>query len=159
MKLIVAYIQPEALTKVKQALFEQEIFRMSVTNALGCGQQKGYHESYRGADIEVNLLKKTRIEIAVNEDYVKKTIDAVVAGARTGKIGDGKIIVLDITECVRIRTGETGEEAIEVIIAAKAEGDDRILYEMADMLYHSLVLISARGLSWQDLESELEKRF
>ncbi len=112
MKLVVAYIQPERLPAVKQALYEREVFKMSVTNALGCGQQKGYHESYRGVDIEVNLLKKVRIEIAVNEDFVEKTIDGIVAGARTGNIGDGKIIVLDLVECIRIRTGEKGHDAI-----------------------------------------------
>jgi nitrogen regulatory protein P-II 1 len=85
---------------------------MSVTNALGCGAQKGYHESYRGVDVEVNLLKKVRLEIAVNEDFVDKTIDAVVKGARTGQIGDGKIFVLDLNQCIRIRTGERGSAAI-----------------------------------------------
>ena len=112
MKLIVAYIQPERLTSVKQALYEKEVFKISVTNALGCGQQKGYHESYRGVDYEVNLLKKVRIEIGVNDDFVKPTIDAIIAGARTGNIGDGKIFVLDLPECIRIRTGETGHDAI-----------------------------------------------
>ena len=71
MKLVVAYIQPDKLNAVKQSLYSQEIYKLSVTNALGCGQQKGYHETYRGADIEVNLLKKIRIEVAVNEEYVK----------------------------------------------------------------------------------------
>jgi len=112
MKLLIAYIQPERLTAVKQALYEKEVYKLSVTNALGCGQQKGYHESYRGVDYEVNLLKKVRIEIAVNEDFVKPTIDAIIAGARTGNIGDGKIFVLDLPQCIRIRTGETGSEAI-----------------------------------------------
>ncbi len=112
MKLIIAYIQPEKLNDVKQALYRAEVFKMSVTNALGCGQQKGYHESYRGVDLEVNLLKKLRLEIAVNEDFVKPTIDAIISGARTGEIGDGKIFVLDLGECIRIRTGETGREAI-----------------------------------------------
>lgn len=112
MKLIIAYIQPERLTAVKQALYEKEVYKLSVTNALGCGQQKGYHESYRGVDYEVNLLKKVRIEIGVNNDFVKPTIDAIIAGARTGNIGDGKIFVLDLPECIRIRTGETGSEAI-----------------------------------------------
>jgi len=112
MKLIIAYIQPERLNAVKQALFDREVFKMSVTNALGCGQQKGYHESYRGAGLEVNLLKKVRIEIAVNDAFVKQTVDGIVKGARTGNIGDGKIFILDLPECVRIRTGETGNEAI-----------------------------------------------
>ena len=112
MKLIIAYIQPERLNQVKQALYEKEVFRMSVTNALGCGQQKGYHETYRGADIEVNLLKKTRVEVAVNEDFVQVTIDAIIRGARTGNIGDGKIFVIDLDQCIRIRTGQTGSDAI-----------------------------------------------
>ena len=112
MKLIVAYIQPEKLNAVKQALYEKEVYKLSVTNALGCGQQKGYHESYRGVDVEVNLLKKVRLEIAVNDDFVEPTIDGIVAGARTGKIGDGKIFVLDLPECIRIRTGEKGNDAI-----------------------------------------------
>ncbi len=112
MKLIIAYIQPERLPSVKQALYEREVFKMSVTNALGCGQQRGYHETYRGADIEVNLLKKVRLEIAVNDSFVAPTIEGIVAGARTGNIGDGKIFVLDLPECIRIRTGETGSAAI-----------------------------------------------
>ena len=110
MKLIIAYIQPEALNDVKQALYDAEVYKMSVTNAMGCGQQKGYHETYRGADIEVNLLKKVRIEIAVNDEYVEATTDAIIKGARTGNIGDGKIFVLDLPEC--IRTGEKGKEAV-----------------------------------------------
>ncbi|QBG48245.1 P-II family nitrogen regulator [Verrucomicrobia bacterium S94] len=108
MKLIIAYVQPEQLNEVKQSLYEKEVYKMSVTNAMGCGQQKGYHETYRGADIEVNLLKKVRIEIAVNDDFVDMTVDAIIAGARTGNIGDGKIFVLDLPECIRIRTGEKG---------------------------------------------------
>ena len=112
MKLIIAYIQPEQLNEVKQSLYEKEVYKMSVTNAMGCGQQKGYHETYRGADIEVNLLKKVRLEIAVNAEFVDSTVEAVISGARTGNIGDGKIFVLDLAECIRIRTGEKGPEAI-----------------------------------------------
>ena len=112
MKLIIAYIQPEQLNEVKQALYEKEVYKMSVTNAMGCGQQKGYHETYRGADIEVNLLKKVRIEIAVNDDFADTTVEAIITGARTGNIGDGKIFVLDLPECIRIRTGEKGAEAV-----------------------------------------------
>jgi nitrogen regulatory protein P-II 1 len=112
MKLIIAYVQPHKLNDVKQELFKSEITKMSVTNALGCGQQGGYHESYRGVDIEVNLLKKVRVEIGVNDDFVQPTIDAIVRGARSGNIGDGKIFVVDLGECVRIRSGETGSEAI-----------------------------------------------
>ncbi|MCK4563807.1 MAG: P-II family nitrogen regulator [Verrucomicrobia bacterium] len=112
MKLIIAYIQPEALNEVKQSLYESDVFKMSITNAMGCGQQKGYHESYRGADIEVNLLKKVRLEVAVNDEFVGSTTDAIIKGARTGNIGDGKIFVLDLPECIRIRTGEKGTEAV-----------------------------------------------
>lgn len=112
MKLIIAYIQPEKLNSVKQALYEKQIFKLSATNALGCGQQKGYHETYRGADIEVNLLKKIRIEVAVNDEYVQATIEAIIAGARTGKIGDGKIFITPLEDCIRIRTGETAAAAI-----------------------------------------------
>jgi len=112
MKLITAYIQPERLNAVKQELYDREVFKMSVTNALGCGQQKGYHESYRGVDVEVNLLKKVRLEIAVNEKFVKAAIEGIVKGARTGQIGDGKIFVTELADCIRIRTGETGSDAI-----------------------------------------------
>ena len=112
MKLIIAYIQPHRLSDVKQELYKEEVFKMSVTNALGCGQQKGYHESYRGVDIEVNLLNKVRLEIAVNENFVQRTIDAIIRGARTGEIGDGKIFIVDLLGCIRIRSGETGNVAI-----------------------------------------------
>ena len=112
MKLIIACIQPYSLTDVKQELYRREIFKISVTNVLGCGQQKGYHESYRGVDEEVNLLKKVRLEIAVNDAFVQPTIDGIVAGARTGEIGDGRIFVMALEQCIRIRTGETGGAAI-----------------------------------------------
>ena len=112
MKLVVAYIQPEKLSDVKQALYSAAVFKISVTNALGCGQQKGYHETYRGVDVEVNLLKKIRLEVAVNEAFVQQAIDAIVKGARTGQIGDGKIFVLPLDRCIRIRTGEEGNNAI-----------------------------------------------
>jgi nitrogen regulatory protein P-II 1 len=112
MKLVIAYIQPERLNEVKKELYAREIYKISVTNAMGCGQQKGYHESYRGVDIEVNLLKKVRIEIAVNAEFVDATVGGIIAGARTGTIGDGKILILNIEECIRIRTGEKGGEAI-----------------------------------------------
>ena len=112
MKLIIAYIQPHKLHDVKKSLYKAEVYKMSVTNALGCGEQRGYQESYRGIKFEVNLLKKVRLEIAVNEDFVEKTIDAIVEGAKAGTIGDGKILVLDLPECVRIRTSERGKKAI-----------------------------------------------
>lgn len=112
MKLVIAYIQPEQLNSVKQALYEAEVTKMSVTNALGCGQQGGFHETYRGTEVEVNLLKKVRLELAVNDDYVEATVDAIIRGARTGEIGDGKIFVVELAQCIRIRTGEVGTLAV-----------------------------------------------
>ncbi|MCK4859010.1 MAG: P-II family nitrogen regulator [Candidatus Omnitrophica bacterium] len=112
MKLIIAMIQPYKLPDVKKALFDAQIHKMTVTNALGCGQQKGYTETYRGVIHEVNLLKKIKIEIAVNDDFVKPTLDAIIKGAKTGNIGDGKIFILDLPECIRIRTGERDGKAI-----------------------------------------------
>ena len=112
MKLIIAYIQPERLNAVKQALYTREVYKMSVSNALGCGQQKGYVHQYRGAIEEVTLLKKIRLAIAVNDEFVSKTIDGIIEGARTGEIGDGKIFVLPMEDCIRIRTGERGPAAI-----------------------------------------------
>ena len=112
MKLIIAVIQPTRLPDVKRALFEAEVYKMTVTNVIGCGQQAGYTESYRGNIFEVNLLKKVRLEIAVNEDFVDRTINAIIKGARTGNIGDGKIFVLELPNCIRIRTGEQGSDGI-----------------------------------------------
>jgi nitrogen regulatory protein P-II 1 len=112
MKLVITYIQPHKLNDVKQALYKAEVFKMSVTNALGCGEQLGFEESYRGIKFEVNLLKKVRIEIAVNDNFVDGTVNAIIEGAKTGQIGDGKIFVLDLAECIRIRTGEKGNDAI-----------------------------------------------
>ncbi len=112
MKLVTAYIQPHKLHEVKDELYKAEIFKMSVSNVLGAGQQKGYTETYRGIAYEVNLLKKVKIEIAVNDDFVQPTVDAIVKGARTGEIGDGKILVSSLDEVIRIRSGEKGEVAI-----------------------------------------------
>ncbi len=112
MKLITAIIKPEKLTDVKEALYEANITKMTVSNVIGCGQQMGYKESYRGAVSEINLLKKVRIEIALNEAFVKPAVDAIIKGARTGNIGDGKIFITDLGECIKVRTGETGSSAI-----------------------------------------------
>lgn len=112
MKLIVAVIQPEKLTDVKNALFEAGITKMSVSNIIGCGQQMGYSESYRGAVTEINLRKKVRIEIALNDNFLQLAIDAIVNSTRTGNIGDGKIFITDLFECIKVRTGEKGSEAI-----------------------------------------------
>ena len=111
MKLITAMIQPHKLQDVKDALFKANVTKMTVNNVHGCGQQSGYTESYRGLVHEINLLPKVRIEIAVNEEFVKPTINAIIKGGRTGKIGDGKIFVYDLERVMRIRTGEQGEAA------------------------------------------------
>lgn len=112
MKMITAVIQPERLPMVKEELFDSGIGKMTVTNVIGCGQQSGYKENYRGNVIDVNLLKKIRIEIAVNEDYVETAVNALIKGAKTGNIGDGKIFITELQRCIRIRTGEEGSEAI-----------------------------------------------
>lgn len=112
MKLIVAIIRPQQLRTVKEALYEAQVFKISVSNAVGCGEEKGYQESFRGVEYEVALLKKVRVEVAVNEDYVQPTVDAIIRGARTNEVGDGKIFITNLEECIRIRTGERGPLAI-----------------------------------------------
>jgi len=112
MKLIVAMIQPHKLPDVKAALAEADVFKMTVSNVIGAGAQKGYTEHYRGATEEVQLIKKIKIEIGVNDKFVEATVKAIIKGAKTGNIGDGKIFILDLPECIRIRTEERGSEAI-----------------------------------------------
>lgn len=112
MKMIIAVIQPEKLTDVKNALAAADIGKMTVSSVIGCGQQGGYHENYRGADLEINLIDKVRLEVAVNEAFVEPCIDAICKAAYTGKIGDGKIFILPIEDCIRVRTGERGNKAI-----------------------------------------------
>lgn len=112
MKLVIAMIQPHKLPDVKKALFDADIHKMTVTNVLGCGQQRGYSETYRGVVHEINLLKKIRLEIAITEEFVASTVKAIIKGAKSGKIGDGKIFVLDLPRCIRIRTGEEGDNAV-----------------------------------------------
>jgi nitrogen regulatory protein P-II 2 len=112
MKLIVAIIQPHKLDEVKTALEAVEVHLMTVTEVLGQGRQKGFTEVYRGAKEAGGLLKKVRLDIAVNEDFVEPTIKAITKGAHTGEVGDGKIFVLDLKDCIRISTGERGGIAI-----------------------------------------------
>ena len=112
MKLIIAIIKPFKLDEVKTALSENGIEGMTVTEVKGFGRQKGHTEIYRGSEYTVDFLPKVKIEIAVTDEMVGKTIDTVVKAARTEKIGDGKIFVLPIEEAVRIRTDERGEAAI-----------------------------------------------
>lgn len=112
MKLIVAIIQPDKLHEVLDELEKAEIHLVTVTNVLGRGRQKGISQVYRSHKEAGSLLKKIRLDIAVTDPYVKRTVDAINKGAKTGKIGDGKIFVLDLKDCVRISSGEKGEEAI-----------------------------------------------
>ena len=112
MKYIVAVIQPDRLDEVLGKLTEKEIHLVTVTSVLGRGRQKGVAEVYRSHKEVDCLLRKVKLEIAVNEAFVQSAIDAIVSGGRTGQIGDGKIFVLDMPRCVRIRTGEEGGEAI-----------------------------------------------
>ena len=112
MKLIIAIIQPYRLEEVKAQLYKQEVNLITVSEVLGHGRQKGVTEVYRGAKETGNLLRKIRLEIAVNENFVEPTIKAIITGAKTGETGDGKIFVLDLKECIRIRTEERGGQAI-----------------------------------------------
>jgi nitrogen regulatory protein P-II 2 len=115
MKLIIAIIQPNRLEAVKTALAEVEVFRLTVMDVQGFGRQKGHAEVYRGHEVTVNLVRKVQLMIAVNDEFLEPTIDAILKGGRTGErgeIGDGKIMILPLEECIRIRTGERGGEAI-----------------------------------------------
>jgi len=115
MKLIVAIVQPSRLEAVKEALTEVEVFRLTVVDCQGFGRQKGQASSFRGPAFAINLLRKVQLHIAVNEEFVEPTIQAILKGAKTGEkgeIGDGKIFVLPMDDCIRIRTGERGSEAI-----------------------------------------------
>jgi nitrogen regulatory protein P-II 1 len=115
MKLIIAVIQPHRLDAVKRELNNVEVFRLSVTNIHGYGRQKGEVEYFRAQPYTSKLIPKTELKIAVNEDFVEPTIEAIIRGARVngkGQIGDGKIFVVDLLECIRISDGARGQEAI-----------------------------------------------
>jgi nitrogen regulatory protein P-II 2 len=112
MKLIIAIIKPDRLEAVKQELYEEEVNLMTVSEVLGHGRQMGVTEIYRGAKEMGNLLRKIRLEIAVNENFVEPTIQAIIKGGQTGEVGDGKIFVLELKDCIRIRTEERGGGAI-----------------------------------------------
>ncbi|MFM8274122.1 MAG: P-II family nitrogen regulator [Gemmata sp.] len=115
MKLIVAIIRPEKLEDVQKALATRDVYLMTVSDVRGCGRQRGYTEVYRTTEVQIQLIPKLKLEIAVNEAFVEATVEAIVHAARTGEtgtIGDGKIFVLPLEDCVRIRTGERGSEAI-----------------------------------------------
>lgn len=112
MKLVIAIIQPHRLEDVKKALYAADVNLITVSEVLGHGREKSVDEFYRGVKESGNLLRKIRLEIAVNDNFVEPTIKAIVKGAKTGKVGDGKIFVLELSRCIRIRTGEEGKEAI-----------------------------------------------
>ena len=112
MKKIEAIIKPFKLEEIKQGLEEIGSFGMTVSEVKGFGQQKGHTELYRGAEYEVNFIPKTKIEIIVSEEMADLVIETIEKTAKTGKIGDGKIFVYDVSQAIRIRTGQTGHEAI-----------------------------------------------
>ena len=112
MKLITAIIKPFKLEDVRQALGEVGVQGMTVTEVKGFGRQKGHTELYRGAEYAVDFVPKTKIEVAVSDEVMEQTIEAIVGGAGTGSIGDGKVFVSDLEQAVRIRTGETGDQAL-----------------------------------------------
>jgi nitrogen regulatory protein PII len=112
MKLITAIIKPYKLDGVREALFEVGVQGLTVTEVKGFGRQKGHTELYRGAEYVVDFLPKIKLETAVASDVVDNAIEAIIKAANTGKIGDGKIFVSDIEQTIRIRTGETGPEAL-----------------------------------------------
>ncbi|MEI8241647.1 MAG: P-II family nitrogen regulator [bacterium] len=112
MKYVIAIIQPDRLDHVLDLLEQKEIHLVTVSNVMGRGRQKGIATVYRSHCEAGSLLKKVKLEIAVNDDYLKAAVDAILNGARTGEIGDGKIFVLEMSECIRVRTGETGGAAI-----------------------------------------------
>ncbi|MGJ8670896.1 MAG: P-II family nitrogen regulator [Oceanococcus sp.] len=112
MKLITAVIKPFLLDEVREALSAVGVLGMTVTEVKGFGRQKGHTELYRGAEYVVDFLPKTKLEMAVNEDQLETAIEAIQKAANTGKIGDGKIFVTSLEQVIRIRTGETGEQAV-----------------------------------------------
>ena len=112
MKLIVAIIRPEKLEAVQEALMAVDVVLMTASDVRGCGTQRGFKEQYRGTQGVIRLLSKVKLEIAVNEQYVEPTCQAIIKAAHSGNIGDGKIFVLPLEQAYRIRTGESGTTAI-----------------------------------------------
>ena len=112
MKLVTAIIRPFKLDEVKDALSQLGVLGMTVSEVKGFGRQKGHTEIYRGAEYAIDFIPKTRIEVAVGDDLVDSVVDAIVASARGNKVGDGKIFVTPLQDVIRIRTGETGDNAL-----------------------------------------------
>ena len=112
MKKVEAVVRTHKLEAVKSALSEAGIVGLTVIEARGFGRQKGHTETYRGVEYTIDLLPKIKLEVVVSDDDAQKAVDTIVNAARTGEIGDGKIFVSELSECVRIRTGESGEDAV-----------------------------------------------
>lgn len=112
MKLISAIIKPFKLEEVREALTGVGVQGMTVTEVKGFGRQKGHPELYRGSEYVIDFLPKVRVEVAVEEPMLERAVDAITSAARTGKVGDGKIFIFDIAQVIRIRTGETGRNAL-----------------------------------------------
>ncbi|MCX5712656.1 MAG: P-II family nitrogen regulator [Candidatus Omnitrophica bacterium] len=112
MKLVIAIIQPHKLEEVKDELYKADINLITVSEVLGHGRQMGVTEVYRGVKETGNLLRKVRLEIAINDNFLDTTVKAIIKGVKSGETGDGKIFVLDLKDCVRIRTEERGSAAI-----------------------------------------------
>ncbi|HEY1628859.1 MAG TPA: P-II family nitrogen regulator [Tepidisphaeraceae bacterium] len=110
--MIIAIIRPEKLETVQSALSKVEVYLMTASDVRGCGRQRGYTEQYRGGEGFIRLLSKVKLEIAVNDEFVEPAVNAILTASKSGKIGDGKIFVLPLEECYRIRTGEEGSAAI-----------------------------------------------
>ena len=112
MKMIVAIVRPEKVEAIQEALGAVEVYLMTLSDVRGCGRQRGFKEQYRGTQGLIRLLSKVKFEIAVNDEYVEPAVKAIMKAANSGSIGDGKIFVLPLDECYRIRTGESGGAAI-----------------------------------------------
>lgn len=112
MKKVEAIVRPSKLEELKDALIECNITGITITQVLGCGQQMGWTENYRSSKILINVLPKVQIKIVVTDDKVDEVVDLIVSVAKTNEVGDGKIFITDIDDCIRIRTGDRGEKAI-----------------------------------------------
>jgi nitrogen regulatory protein P-II 1 len=112
MKKIEAIIRPNKLEDVKEALQKIDINGITMSQVLGCGKQKGWKEYYRGSEVYMNVLPKIKLELVVDDSKLEKTLDTIIQYAKTGEVGDGKIFISEITDCIRIRTGEHGENAV-----------------------------------------------
>ena len=112
MKKVEAYIRPEKLEDIKEALGESRVSGMSISQVMGCGNQKGWKKFIRGTEVDYNFLQKIKIELVVSDDQVDEIIDAIIGESATGEYGDGKIFVYDVKDAVRVRTNERGEKAI-----------------------------------------------